>query len=190
MIRPGLAAIACAGCIGLPMTGTVRADQDEAWLHRAELPADLYPLLVLLLDHSEAAAGSVAVPPAYDASHDYAPEVPAAERCDPGRVYWRMGPGPAPDCALQSGLAAGSGGADQGFHCDAARTSLARSGYFVASRAAQWHGAGGWRALAESSAAAVECRADRGRHGAAPGVWYAVEDGAVPWSGDAWREIR
>jgi len=172
---------------------TALADPDEAWLHRAELPPGVAPLLVLVLDNSEAAASKLLAAPAYDPARDYAAAVPAGLRCDRGRVYWRRGPGPAPDCGIQAGLDATGGGESHALACDAARAALARQGFFVASRAAQWHGEGAqgrWAALDAGATGAVECRADRARHGESPGAWYAADALRGPWSAAAGDEIR
>ncbi|MBX3702673.1 MAG: hypothetical protein KF822_02740 [Steroidobacteraceae bacterium] len=175
------------------MSAVSSADQDEAWLHRAELPAGMHPLLVLLVDNSEAAARSISAPPPYDPAEDYAVRVPAALRCDPARVYWRRGPGSAPDCVAQTALRLTGDAPNRGFHCEAARAGLTTQGFFIASRAAQWRvedGHGRWAALDSGSAGAVECRADRGRHGHAAGAWYATDGPGGPWTGRAEDEIR
>lgn len=189
MIRRHALPAACAGLLGLSATFAAHADADEAWLHRAELPPGLEPALVLLLDTSQAASRTVATA-SYEPSRDYSALVPAAERCDPARVYWRRGPGPAPDCAQQSGLDFGGDRPERAFQCEAARAALAQYGYFVAARAAQWRGAAGWGSLGEAATGAVECRADRGRHGAVAGAWYAADGAASPWSNEAASEVR
>lgn len=193
MIRHGALAIAFAVLQGLQTLATASADPDEAWLHRAELPAGVQPLLVLILDRSEAATRSVLAAPDYDPAWDYGATLPPGPRCERGRVYWRRGPGPAPDCATQAGLDTDSADATRAFRCEAARTALMRQGYFVASRAAQWHedrSAGRWSALDPGATGAVECRADRARHGALPGTWYAADGSRGPWSAAAVDEIR
>ena len=48
--------------------GHGRADMDEAWLHRAPLPASVRPLLALVLDRSEATSVSVPVGEDFDCS--------------------------------------------------------------------------------------------------------------------------
>lgn len=169
------------------------ADPDEAWLHRAELPADVHPLLVLLMDTSAAAARTILAPPAYEPAQDYAALVPTALRCDPARVYWRRGPGPAPDCPSQAGLDPAANATRRAFACEGARASLARQGFFIASRAAQWHDDamdGRWAALEDGATGPVECRVDRALHGASPGAWYAADGRHGPWSGNAADEIR
>lgn len=167
------------------------ASMDEAWVARAALPRDVRPLLVLLDHASGDLATTVKVPPAYDPGVDYAARVEGVPACDPARVYWRRGPGPAPDCATGPSVPLDAGPRG-GLHCESARRALETHGLFVASRAAQWRdapGGGGWLELQVSSDAAVECRADRGRHGAAAGTWYAVSGAAGPWSPDAGAEI-
>lgn len=156
------------------------ADQDEAWLGRAPLPAGTNPLLIIVLDTSAAMAGRIRVAVPYDPQIQYRPD--AAQQCDPERVYWRRGPGPAPDCRTSIGLGLRATATAGGMLCDSARAPLARHGYFVASRAAQWRPAGGhWDALSNASAQAVECRDDRGRHGAAAGQWFTANGRAGPW---------
>lgn len=184
---------ALALLLSLQALATARADPDEAWLHRAELPAGIHPLLVLVMDTSAAAARTIRAAPAYDPARDYAAYVPEPLRCDPARVYWRRGPGPAPDCLMQSGLEAAGGGAPRAFECEAARASLTRQGFFIASRAGQWRAGGPdgrWTALAATSTGAVECRADRARHGDSLGAWYAADGPRGPWSASVSNEIR
>ncbi len=142
----------------------VRADTDEAWLHRAQLPDGVKPLLGIILDRSTATSRTLSVDEPYDPLRDYGGGLPAGLRCDPAKAYFRRGPGPAPDCARQSGLDLVPVSAAAGLQCDVARAPLARQGFFIASRAAQRHGAGGvgaWGAPQPASANVVECRADR-----------------------------
>ena len=155
------AALALLGSIGA--SHSVRADPDEAWLRRVELPNGVRPLLALVLDRSLATARTIAVDEDYDALRAYAPVLSGAIACDPARAYFRRGPGPAPDCALQAGLEMAPRSRDAGLQCESARTALGVSGFYVASRAAQWRAAedgGYWDALEDGSADAVECRAD------------------------------
>ena len=171
--------------------GDGRADIDEAWLHRAPLPMSVRPLLALILDQSAAAGVGLSVGEDYDALRDYAsgPDSPA---CDPGKVYFRRGAGPAPDCTLQRGLDLVPRDSVSGLHCESARAALAGAGFHVASRAAQWwagEDGGYWDALGDDSTGPVECRADRGRHGSAAGDWYAGDGSGTPWTRDGAEEI-
>jgi type IV pilus assembly protein PilY1 len=178
--------------IGLAAIAIARADSDEAWLARASLPPDVQPLLALILDTSGATARTVAVAEPFDPTRDYADDLAAGSPCDPSRIYWRRGAGPAPDCATQVGLAHAGADSLAGLHCEAARGPLAEHGFFIASRAAQWRGSaasGYWSALQADSSRAVECRSDRGRHGALAGSWYATDGEAGPWTGEAAAEI-
>jgi type IV pilus assembly protein PilY1 len=178
--------------IGLAVASAVQADADEAWLARADLPAGVQPLLALVVDHSAATAETLAVAAPYEPSVDYGPGAPADLRCDPARIYWRRGAGPAPDCASQPGLEPAPSDSTRGLHCEAARAALSRHGIYIASRAAQWRpaaGAGYWSALLPDSPRAVECRADRGRHGNASGAWYAADGPRGPWSSLGSEEI-
>jgi len=102
-----------------------QADEDEAWLHRADVPAGTRPLLAVLLDRSALTAQPVEATAAFDPAVDYGANLTAAVRCDAARTYWRHGPGPAPDCRLEPALVAPV--------CLAARAPLATYGYFVAS---------------------------------------------------------
>lgn len=184
--------IACAAVSGLAVSFAIHADPDEAWLARAQLPAGMRPVLVLIVDRSAATAEEIQVTVSYDPLRNYALDLPVEVRCDPARAYWRRGPGPAPDCAIQAGLEISPADATYGLQCEGARSALARHGYFIASRAAQWRpsAAGGhWSSLHAPSPHAVECRSDRGRHGAMAGNWYAVHGAAGPWSNDAASEI-
>jgi type IV pilus assembly protein PilY1 len=181
-------ALAAAACAELPAW----ADLDEAWLQRSASPAGTQPLLAIILDHSLATTATLAALPAYDPSRDYGAGIPSAARCDPAKVYFRRGPGPAPDCAAGAGLDSAPRDAESGFHCDAARAALGGIGYYVASRAAQWRKSnegGYWYAPDAESSQAVECRADRGRHGATPGSWFAGDGTGRQWSDSADREI-
>ncbi len=105
-------------------------------------------------------------------------------------MYWRRGAGPAPDCLAQAGLEFAPSRPAIGLHCETARAPLEVHGYFIASRAAQWHADGTyWSALTSDSVEAVECRADRGRHGATGGTWHASDGPGGPWRDDAAQEI-
>ncbi|MCU0975839.1 MAG: PilC/PilY family type IV pilus protein [Steroidobacteraceae bacterium] len=166
------------------------ASMDEAWVARAALPEGVRPLLVLLDHASGDPSQTVNVLPAYDPAVDYAARVADGPACDPARIYWRRGPGPAPDCATGPSVSL-EAAARVGLRCAAARPALEAHGVYVASRAAQWQdapGGGGWRELQAASEAAVECRADRGLHGAAAGTWFAASGAAGPWSADARAE--
>ena len=141
------------------------ADQDEAWLARAPLATDIRPLLVLVLDDSAAMAQRIEVAARYDPSLDYSEAVAEEARCKPDDVYWRRGPGPAPDCRSMAGLAYAPATVGSGLHCYLARDSLTRHGIFIAARAAQWRpvpGGGYWDAPSVDREDAVECRSDRG----------------------------
>lgn len=177
-----LALLMLLGCAGLD----AQAQSDEPWLARAPLPADTRPLLALIVDTSAAMAQVITTRGPYDSGRAYAEGVAAP--CDPGRVYWRRGPGPAPDCSTTASLPLDSANAQTGFRCAAGRRALARTGTYVASRAAQWspHAAGGyWHELLPGDDHAVECRADRGVHGSGDGAWYAAQGAAGPWSRDS-----
>lgn len=179
-----------AANLAIAVTGAARADPDEAWLAHAPMPAGIRPLLVIVLDTSAAMEGRIQVADPYDPQSDYAPAVDAAQRCDPQRVYWRRGPGPAPDCATMTGLPIIATTAQAGMHCDSARDALARHGYFVTGRAAQWNPMGKhWSAPRKNSTNDVECRSDRGRHGREIGQWFAVDGPSGPWSKLAASEI-
>ncbi len=180
----GLLLTMAAGPV-LGFAGFAWADPDEAWLARAPLPANTKPLLAIVLDTSAAMAERIDVAERYDPIFDYAATVGSELRCDPRRVYWRRGPGPAPHCATMAGLALDPTTTNGGMHCDAARGALERRGYFVAARAAQWRpmtASGHWDALRAHSADAVECRSDRGQHGSEAGDWHAADGLAGPWS--------
>jgi hypothetical protein len=110
-----LAAIAC------------RADEDEAWLRRADVPAGTRPLLTVLLDRSASTAAMIDGPAPFDPQVDYGAGLAAETRCDPGRFYLRRGAGPAPACVPETVI--------NDLACDAARAPLAAHGYFVASPA-------------------------------------------------------
>ena len=115
---------------GLVVAATAQADSDEAWLARANLPGNVQPLLALIVDHSAAATETMAVAAPYDSSIDYGPRVPAEFRCDPARIYWRRGAGPAPNCADQAGIEPAPTDPARGLHCEAARPALARQGFY------------------------------------------------------------
>lgn len=181
--------LAMAASSLLVIAGQASADPDEAWLTRAPTPPGIRPLLIIALDTSAAMAERIAIAEPYDPMTDYAATVQVAGQCDAQRVYWRRGPGPAPDCASMSGLAPSTGTARGGMQCDAAREALARHGYFVAARAAQWHPSGHWEALRADSIEFVECRSDRGRHGNVAGPWFATDGPSGPWNGAPGGEI-
>ena len=185
MKRSLYAAVLLAGLLGSALAG---ASSDEAWLHRAALPPGSTPLLVLLVDTSAAMAGVADVPLPYDPARDYAPQHPGTP-CQADRVYWRLGPGPAPDCDSSRWISATTGDTSTGLHCQAGEIALATTGVFVAQRAAQWvpRGTGGfWGPLSPGEDHPVECREDRGRHGTTAGAWFAADGPRGPWhSSDA-----
>ncbi len=148
---------------GIVFAAPAGADPDEASIVRATLPAGLRPLLALILDTSAAAGSPLATREPYNPASDYGSALPAESRCDPARVYWRRGAGPAPDCGMHGGLSPYPADRARGMQCDAARTALDSAGFYIASRAAQQRpGASGgdWNALHASRDDAVECRAD------------------------------
>jgi hypothetical protein len=100
------------------------ADEDEAWLHRANVPAGTRPLLALVLDRSAETAQVIDVPAPFDPQFDYGAGLEAEFRCESAMVYTRRGSGPAPDCRRETPLAT--------LACDAGRASLAAYGYFIA----------------------------------------------------------
>jgi hypothetical protein len=104
-----------------------QADEDEAWLHRADVPAGTRPLLAVLLDPSTATGDLIDAPPPYDPQFDYGAGLAAAVRCEAAATFARRGPGPAPDCRHAPVL--------DGLACEAARAPLAAYGYFVAAPA-------------------------------------------------------
>jgi type IV pilus assembly protein PilY1 len=162
------------------------ASSDEAWLQRATTTPGTVPLLAILVDTSAAMAATVEAPLPYDPARDYSPAHPGAP-CRPDRIYWRRGPGPAPGCDSTRWISRGAGDAARGWRCAAGDQALDRTGVFVATRAAQWQpraGGGYWRALRPGDDGAVECRGDRGRHGATPGAWFAADGPAGPWRAD------
>jgi hypothetical protein len=122
----------------------VRADSDEAWLHRAPLPAAVRPLLALILDRSLATATGMPVGEDYDAARDYGAALPTGASCDATRFWVRRGTDPLPDCTRAAGIPLLAGNPESGLQCETARAAMAGLGYFIASRAAQWHtGVGG-----------------------------------------------
>jgi hypothetical protein len=166
------------------------ADPDEAWLTRAPLATDIRPLLVVVLDHRAMAQRGCCS--ALRPAHDYSEAVAGPDRCEPDHVYWRRGPGPAPDCRSMAGLALAPATAGSGLHCDLARDSLTRHGIFIAARAAQWQpvtGGGYWDAPSADREDAVECRSDRGSHGSETGQWYAANGPQGPWGATPSEEI-
>jgi len=112
---------------GLLAVAPCLADEDEAWLRRADVPAGTRPLLAVLLDRSAATTGLVDVPAPFDPQIDYGAGLAADARCDGPKFYVRRGPGPAPDCLLVAPL--------ETLACDVARAPLATYGYFAASPA-------------------------------------------------------
>ncbi len=163
------------------------ADPDEAWVRRAEPASDTRPLVAVLVDTSAAMERRLEVPASYDPARLYPGE------CRVDRVYWMRGSGPVPNCTSGRSIALEAADAATGWRCNAGSDALARHGFHVASRAAQWEarpGGGYWREPRAGSDGAVECRADRGRHGSAAGAWYAVEGSPAPWGAHAEHEIR
>ena len=173
-------------------SAAVRADSDEAWLHRAAVPPGTRPLLALILDRSAATSLSLPTAEDFDPARDYGAELPPGSACDATKAWVRRGTDPLPDCAEHAGIDLLPSAAEHGLHCAAARAAIAATGYFVASRAAQWQAGrdgGHWDAPVAASTGALECRSDRGVHGDTQGDWYAAEGRPAPWSHDAAIEI-
>lgn len=173
----------------LLFAGPAAGSEDEAWLQRAALPAGLRPMLAILVDTSEAMAAPLQVPPTYDPGRDYTAD--AATACRSDRVYWRLGAGAPPDCDGSQWISLDAASPAKGWRCSSGRAALDSGGVFVSGRAAQWlaRGRGGyWSALAAGEDGAVECREDRGRHGAESGTWFAADGEAGPWRNAADRE--
>lgn len=101
------------------------ADEDEAWLHRADVPAGTRPVLAVVLDRSAATAQFIDAPAPFDPQFDYGAGLDVELRCESARIHSRRGPGPAPDCSPANSLVA--------LACEAGRASLDAYGYFVAS---------------------------------------------------------
>jgi type IV pilus assembly protein PilY1 len=187
-----IAVLLAAGTIGCSAVFGCLADPDEAWVNRAAVPPGTNPLLALVIDRSAATARILAADEDYDPTRDWAATVAGPAPCDPERMYFRRGPGPAPDCGRQAGVLLTPRGPAAGLHCEAARTALAGTGYYVASRAAQWQAGddgGYWDRPRDDSEGAIECRADRGRHGASPGTWFAHDANDSPWTAIASGEL-
>jgi len=171
--------------LALPAYGS----EDEAWLQRAGLPPQVRPLLALLVDTSQAMSDRVQVLPPYDPSRDYTTE--GVSSCRRDRVYWRLGPGAPPACDGAQWISLDATSPAHGWRCGAGRIALDAAGVFIAARAAQWQarGSGGyWSALLPGEDGAVECRVDRGRHGAGAGTWYAADGEGGPWLNAADQE--
>ena len=186
--------VPCASALlaGLLVPALAGASSDEAWLHRAELPPGSRPLLVLLVDTSDAMAGLVDAPLAYDPARDYAAAHPGTA-CPADRVYWRLGPGPAPACDSPRWISGATDDPARGWKCQAGEVALASTGVFVARRAAQWapRGTGGfWGPLSPGEDDPVECREDRGRHGETAGAWFAADGARGPWHSSDTDEPR
>ena len=187
--RPVLLGAVAWAAIGAPSQALAQATPPASF--RAALPAGVEAGLAILLDTSASARAALEAPAPYDPGIDYGASLDAASRCDAERVYWRRGPGPAPDCATAASVPLDGADESRGLRCERARAPLARGGVFIAARLAQWDAgpAGGvWQAPAPGREGALECREDQGRHGTADGDWHAT-DGAAPWSRDARREI-
>lgn len=184
--RQSIASILLAGLLGTSCPAAL-ADPDEAWVRRAEPAPGTRPLVAVLVDTSAAMGRTLEVPASYDPARVYPGE------CRVDRVYWMRGSGPVPHCASGQSIALAAADARTGWRCDAGADALARHGFHIASRAAQWEarpGGGYWREPRAGSEGAVECRADRGRHGSVAGTWYAVEGSPAPWGAGAEQEIR
>ncbi len=183
-----ISTLAVGTLFGVLATFRVHADSDEAWLQRARLPNGVQPLLAIVIDTSAATGEMITVAEAYDPARNYGAGLAAA--CDASRVFWRRGVGPVPDCRQQVGVELSPARVTEGLQCEAARGPLEIQGYFIASRAAQWRADGNyWSEPKAGSADAIECRADRGRHGAAPGTWHASDGPDGPWNGSTAVEI-
>ena len=116
--------------VGMMLAPISRADLDEAWLHRAQLPDGVSPLLGIILDRSAATSRSMSVDEPYDPLRDYGAVLPAELRCDPAKAYWRRGPGPAPDCGQQAGLDIAPHSSASGLQCECSEHRTHSAGLF------------------------------------------------------------
>ncbi|WP_084594091.1 pilus assembly protein [Arhodomonas aquaeolei] len=177
------------------------AHADDTEIYVPDESAWKQPNVLFVVDTSGSMSSTVEVTPEeYDASQSYDGD------CDTGRIYWSEGGG-TPSCGGRNG-GTDNWITEDAFKCDSAQGSLDSAGQALGVRSAQnreqcswswswsdgWHRecSTSWRDLDDNSHdAAVECRADRGTHGASDGdaaVYASDTDG--PWSENEDEEIN
>jgi hypothetical protein len=141
--------------------------------------------LIVVADTSSSALVGLPARTAFDPSIAY-----SRAGCVPGRIYWRRGEGPPPDCSSPQWIEAAPARPIDGLHCDAARAPLAAQGWHAAGRLRQWDRESfQWFTPAPNARGGIECEDDSGRHGSVPGAWFATDGIGGPWSGDPRAEV-
>lgn len=177
-----LAWIVAAAAASVGSLATARADATRAL---ATPVAGVANSLVVVADTSAAALAGLPARAPFDPAVAY-----SRAGCASGRIYWRRGGGPPPDCSSSQWVEVASARPTDGLHCDAARTSLAARGWYAAGRLRQWDRATfQWTPPAPNSRAGIECEDDSGRHGSVPGTWFAADNVDGPWSSDPRAEV-
>ncbi len=170
-----LATLACAA----------GADEAEIFVGTGNAVTGERPNILFIMDTSGSMTGNVTTQVPFNPATDF----PGS--CADDRVYFRRDGSTSnpPDCTNANSVPLAA------FKCDAAITSMALSGYYIADRAAQWR-SNRWQAINGNTGASVwvECRADAGVHGngvntsnlwardGSGGPWTSNSAAAITWT--------
>jgi type IV pilus assembly protein PilY1 len=169
------AALAALGC-------AATADEAEIFVGTGNAVSNERPNILFIIDSSGSMSEDVTTQVPYSPATDF------AGGCRDDRVYFESGSNSSnpPACTNDNSVPLVA------FKCDAALTSMALSGYYVADRAAQWRN-NRWRGINGNTGNSVwvECRTDAGQHGNGVNLTklWAADAGNGPWSANSAQQI-
>jgi len=167
-----LAALGCAA----------GADEAEIFVGTGNAVSGERPNILFIMDTSGSMSGNVTTQVPYSASTDF------SGSCADNRVYFVQGTNSSapPACTNDNSVPLAA------FKCDAALTSMASAGYYIADRAAQWRSSR-WRNVQGNTGNSVwvECRADAGIHGNGVNTTnlWARDGSGGPWTSTSGSQI-
>ncbi len=170
-------ALAAMGCAAV-------ADESEIFVGTGNVVSNERPNILFIIDTSGSMSEDVTTQVPFNPATDW------AGSCADDRVYFDTGSNSSdpPNCNNNNSVPLAA------FKCNAALTSMASAGYYIADRAAQWRGNGPrWRGINGNTGNSVwvECKADAGVHG--DGVnfsrLWAADAGNGPWTSSSGQAI-
>jgi type IV pilus assembly protein PilY1 len=167
-----LAALGCAA----------GADEAEIFVGTGNAVSGERPNILFIMDTSGSMSGNVTTQVPYSAATDF------SGSCADDRVYFVQGTDSSapPACNNDNSVPLAA------FKCDAALTSMASAGYYIADRAAQWRSSR-WRNVLGNTGNSVwvECRADAGIHGNGVNTTnlWARDGSSGPWTSASGSQI-
>ncbi len=172
------AALTALGC-------AAGADEAEIFVGTGNTVSNERPNILFIIDTSCSMSEDVTTQVPFN------PATTWTGTCDKDRVYFKTGDNSSspPKCTAANSVPM------KAFKCDAAITSMALAGYYIADRAAQWKGSGPrWRGVAGNTGDSVwvECKGDEGKHG--DGVNFSrlwpADAGNGPWTSSEAQKIK